>query len=386
MLANISILIINSSHKSIDIITSILKTKIRSKQRPNIACLSYEEFKDESNLKSFIEAFVSKKMTECREIVENARRMKEFNQLEMWKNEVNKRRISSRMKNEAKNKLCMLKNEDINVLEAILDSPNENDFYLILFDVYDCEFVKSIASFERSSLVGLVNLYPRHEIDSYEGMLNQESFWKKLLRMKYNKHFENVAFIDMDVPVESSSILNLRSQIIYDQFCHFFYDFQESKSSYKKYYEHLEIHDVNCQQQDNDNDFKQFQKRLNEIPSVMLSIEDIYEAIIEQIAKDDINTIVGINSDFMLNENSMRKFMEIEAYGKRFYDINDTWRKGYAENPNFYTQKIHKLEESCSDIWNNIDTQQSIEHKQILFYFMNKIIAHLTCNGKGKVF
>ena len=187
------------------------------------------------------------------------------------------------------------------------------------------------------------------------------------------KDFDNVAFIDLDVPVESNYILQLRSQLIYDQFCYFFYDFKHLKLSYEKYCEHLIIRAINVKK--DVNDFQQLQKRLNQIPTRILEVDDIYQAIIEQIVQDE--------SSFMM-KNSMGKFMEIEAFGKKIYDVNDKLRKGYAENPNFYSQKILNLEHLLGDMWKNVDTQQSIEQKQIQNYFMDKIVKYLKCDEKGK--
>jgi hypothetical protein len=207
------------------------------------------------------------------------------------------------------------------------------------------------------------------------GTEKSQDFWLKLLKTKYLKDFDNVAFIDLDVPLESNYILNLRSQFIYDQFCYYFYDFEHLKLTYKKYCERLIIHDINIK---NDaNDFQQLQKLLNQLPNTILEVDDIYEAIIKQIVQDD--------SSFMMNH-FMGKFMEIEAFGKKIYDVNDKLRKGYTENPNFYSQKILNLEHTLGDMWKNVETQQSVEQKQIQNYFMDKIVKYLKCDEKGKNF
>jgi hypothetical protein len=293
-----------------------------------------------------METFVCKNLSECRDVIEKMRKKNEFNQLEVWKNEVNKRRLSSRMKN----KLCVLKSE--HEKSMILDSSNDDDFYLILFDVYDCETIKSIASFERSNLMGLINLFPRNENYCLKDSEKSYSFWLKLLTVKYVKDFDNIAFIDLDVPVESNYILN-------EQYC-----------------QHLMIHEINVKK--DVNDFQQLQKRLNQIPHTIIKVEDIYEAIIEQIVQDE--------SSFGMVKNSRGKFMEIEAFGKKFYDVNDKLRKGYTENSNFYSQKIEKLKDVWGDVWKQVDTQQSIEQKQIQNYFMDKIVKYLKCDEKGKNF
>lgn len=382
MLSNISILIVNSSHDSIDSLTAILKAKILSKQRPNVTCLSQhdDKFSVVESLKEYLETFVSERVTECQNAIEHARKINEFNQLEMWKNELNKnnkKRQSNtskkRSRNEVENK-CTKNFRDSNIVDLILDSPNEHDFYLILFDVYDCDVIKAIAMLDDSLLLGVVNLHPRGNV-KLQGVPKSVKFWQQLLVEKYKKSFENVAFIDMDVPVQSNYMLNIRSQLIYDQFCYFFYDFEHLKTTYNRYIENLVVRQVEVARVDN-NDLKMLQKRLDAIPWTILSVDDIYEAIIEQIAQ-----VVVVDSK-MLSLKVMRKFMEIEAFGKRFYDMNDVWRKGYVENAEFYSYKIRRLEESCN-VWNNIDTQQSIEQQQILNYFMHKTVRHLKWPEKG---
>lgn len=66
------------------------------------------------------------------------------------------------------------------------------------------------------------------------------------------RDFDNIAFIDLDVPFESNYILKLRSQFIYDQFCYFFYDVEHLKLSYKHNYEHLIKHEINVEKDVND--------------------------------------------------------------------------------------------------------------------------------------
>lgn len=170
MTENISILIVNSSHESIDIVISILKAKISSEQRPYIACLSFNDFRDEIKIESFIHKFIVEKLEKSRKALKELKDKNEFNQLEAWLRDKSgkKRATTSGMRKSAalKSQLCMLKRNGSQ--EVILDFPidqNEIELFLILFDVYDCDAVKSIASIEqgnRAALMGIINLYPRN--------------------------------------------------------------------------------------------------------------------------------------------------------------------------------------------------------------------------------
>lgn len=104
----------------------------------------------------------------------------------------------------------------------IIDFPTEHQstkLFSILFDIYDCEILKSDVAID-SSFKALVNLFPRNPHYDNELSIKSEEF---LTLMKY---FDDVAFLDLDVPIESAFTLKLRSKLIYDQFCHFFTTFR----------------------------------------------------------------------------------------------------------------------------------------------------------------
>lgn len=167
MTENISILIVNSSHESIDIVISILKAKISSEQRPFIACLSYDDFRDEiknENFERFIHKFIAEKLDGSRKAQKKWKDKTEFNQLEAWLRDKNGKKRATRKSETLKSQLCK-RNE---LQEIILDFPineNEIELFLILFDVYECDAIKSIASFQQANggaLIGIINLYPRY--------------------------------------------------------------------------------------------------------------------------------------------------------------------------------------------------------------------------------
>lgn len=146
----VSILIVNSSHASLDIVVSILREKISSEQRPHISCLSFDEIKSDG----FIQKFTVEKLNRRREILEKLRERNEFNQLEAWQS------ASKKAKSSRKSQSCMLKRDELR--EIILDFPtNDVELYLVIFDVYDCDAIKSIALAAQNNLLGIVNLYPR---------------------------------------------------------------------------------------------------------------------------------------------------------------------------------------------------------------------------------
>lgn len=171
MFENISIFIVNSSHASVDGIISTLKAKILSEQRPHITCLSYDDFSNEienENFDSIFREIIRKRLDQSRTTVEKLKQRNEFNQLEFWKhdtkhttNKIKKDRKTMTMKNQS----CMLKRDELR--EIILDFPVENkiELYLILFDVYDCNAIKSISNIiqrENECFIGIVNIYPRN--------------------------------------------------------------------------------------------------------------------------------------------------------------------------------------------------------------------------------
>lgn len=192
--------------------------------------------------------------------------------------------------------------------------------------------------------------------------------------------FDKIAFIDFDVPEFSPNMLKIRSQLIYDQFSHFLYDFElDIKSGHREFLKCLNIHEV-ILDVTNSKELKQLEKQLNEIPLCMLTIEKIYEALLE--------TIAPLNDVHLMNE-QLRQSFEIAAFGKTFRDMTDKWQRGCYENFKIYSNEVLKLESLLHDIfWRSAETV-SIERRQILNYFMEKIAKYLRASGneegrKGK--
>jgi hypothetical protein len=382
-----SIFVVNSSDTCADFVASILKTQIRSEKRPYFACLSYDEFKDEINVGNFFENFVNNKLMQCRKALAESNQLNEFNQLEAWKVEVSSRakeeralnRIRSDFENQSK---ILMKCKGI-----IVDFPIHSDveLYLILFDIYNCSTLKSIASLHSPSmsLEGIINL---HSQQHHNSIIKFESFWHELLSIKFHNDFNNVAFLDMRVPVESNCVLDKRSQLIYNQFCHYCYDFDNLKCKYKQFYESLNIIELPKLGNNHEEELRQLQNHLNEIPHSMTTIEYILDAIVNEIEQTTSTSfILQFHDDKDEIKNSCNP-VKIEIFCKTFFDMNDTWQRAYDENPNFYTHEIHKLEHSFSeDIWqhNNIATI-SIERREILNYFMNKILRYIESVAGGK--
>jgi hypothetical protein len=106
-----------------------------------------------------------------------------FNELDEL--ELRKPKKSNRIKDDFKSKSSMMKLDCARNL--IIDFPAEHQstkLFLILFDVYDCEAIKSVATIE-SSFKALVNLFPRNS--HYNGNeLNELSIksqsWHDLLQ------------------------------------------------------------------------------------------------------------------------------------------------------------------------------------------------------------
>lgn len=171
MFENISVFIVNSSHASVDGIVATLREKILSEQRPYIACVSYDDFRDEVKNQNFENVFrdiITKKLETSRITLEKLQQRNKFNQLEFWKRDT--KRATNKIKKDRKtmtmrNQSCMLRRDELQ--EIILDFPEENkiELYLILFDVCDCVAIKTISDIiqrESESFMGIVNFYPRN--------------------------------------------------------------------------------------------------------------------------------------------------------------------------------------------------------------------------------
>lgn len=209
--------------------------------------------------------------------------------------------------------------------------------------------------------------------------VKNEAFWQELVRLKFEDHsFDKIAFVDLDVPVASPYILDIRSQLIFDQFAHFIYDFElDIKRKYIEYCSRLSVHEVIWHAADG-GDLKQLEKCLDEIPICMLTTERIYEALLEIIAP-------AIASRPSSRQQSRKPF-EIAAFGKTLRDMTDKWRCACDENFKEYSNEISKLESLLHDIiWRSKETV-SVERRQILNYFMEKIAEYLGENNEGGIF
>jgi hypothetical protein len=192
----------------------------------------------------------------------------------------------------------------------------------------------------------------------------------------------------LDVPVESAYILNFRSQLIFDQFSHFIYDFEGIKSAYRDYCERLNVLNVHIDTAAADGrELKQLERHLNELPLCMLTVERIYEALVEQISSlgDDQSGNAGDGGGrrkSSLSKQSRRCF-EIAAFGKVFRDMTDKWKRGCEENPAIYSKEVVEMETRLHDIiWRSAATETSIHRRQILNYFVDVLAGELS--GKGE--
>lgn len=360
--SNVSIIIVNSSDSDLDGVKSVLQSKIESGQRPFIACLTSDRIGQASNPQDFVWEFISEQLEKCQITMEKSQQIESFNQLESWKKEIEmrsekKQPSSSRIKGGIKNQLGT---ERDGAQKIIVDFPPVHEsikLYLILFDVYECGIIKSLASID-SSLIAIVHLHPRGD---KKHAIKSEAFWEELLREKHTKAFERVAFLDLDVPVESAYMLSLRSHLIYDQFCHLFYDIEDIKSRYKKFYERLVIAEINV---DSSGDEDGLRKRLDEIPESMMTVEAIYAAIVDQISAENGS-----------RKSSLRKRFAVDIFEKKFCDVNDEWRDAFDKSPDFYAAEVEKLESSLR-LWDDFE-KVSVEKRQLLNFFMGKLMKIL---------
>lgn len=376
----VSIIIVNSSNFSIDALTSVLITKIASGQRPHVACLKQEELHQASNLKVFIKTCIDERLENRRIVLEKSKQIKDFNQLDEWKKEAEsiksrkgKEKSSSRgIKDGIRNQSTAMKRDCAQ--NAIIDFPLEYEsikLYLILFDVYDLKLIKALASLD-SSLKTIVNLYPRDAHNEGDPIRNEE-FWEKLLAEKSTEAFKDVAFIDLDVPVESHYIVNLRSKLVYDQFCHFFYDIENVKSSYKTFCERFDIVEINVESVASVDDLDGVKRRLDQIPESLITVEVIYGAILDQIANDEKET---------RKSSLKRQFpFQVEVVGKVFTDLNDAWGGVFEESPSFYSEQIEKLADALH-MWDGVETIP-LEKRQLLNHFMGKLLKALEAECEG---
>jgi hypothetical protein len=213
--------------------------------------------------------------------------------------------------------------------------------------------------------------------------VKNESFWQELVRLKFeDPSFDKIAFVDLDVPAELSPyILNVRSQLIYDQFAHFIYDFElDIKSKYREYCSRLVVHEVILDAA-SEKELKQLENKLNEIPICMLTVETIYDALLETIAP--LNDVQKSTNRHSLSLQSRKPF-EIAAFGKTFRDCADKWQSGWKENFKIYSNEIFRLESLLHDIIWQSTSAISIERRQILNYFMGKIAENLSASGDEK--
>lgn len=184
--------------------------------------------------------------------------------------------------------------------------------------------------------------------------------------------FADIAFLDLDAPIDSKNILNIRSQLLFDQFSHFIYDFEVIKKIYRDYKKRLNVCEINCEMTANTQELKQLEKNLDEIPFCMLNVERIYETIVEQISNIS-NDKLDITTKSTSESKASRKSFEIAAFGKTFRDMTDKFRRVSDENSKIYSDEIIKLEmEVYEKIWRTSETI-SIERRQILNYFMGKV-------------
>lgn len=93
--SSVSIIILNSSHPSIDDVTSVLKSQIDSGQRPHLSCLSADQI-EVPNVVELLKSFIASQSEKFAKAMEKERQIEDFNQLDEWKRELEMKKIKKK--------------------------------------------------------------------------------------------------------------------------------------------------------------------------------------------------------------------------------------------------------------------------------------------------
>ena len=364
-----ALFIVNCSSDSLLTLTDVLRNQIATRQRRFIACLTENDFEglsEQAEIQGFLKKFISNEIDTNYELDLKIQQKKNSNLLDVWKKEIDKevkKRKSSLNKIEPKTNLTK-RNDICSGIKYILDCPEEYDsikLFLVLINVYNYNVVKAAVSMD-SSFKTIINMYPRYVEETEKLSEEATNFWNELIANKFTKEFENLAFIDLDAPGDVSAyLLELRKSLIFNQMSYLFYDIEDIKSQHQMFLKSLEI--IELELESPDKDLKELNQRLQYFPEQFISVELIFEMIMDQICEEPVQDLVNVSetNPFILN-----------SFQKEFYDMNDSlFQLLGPNNKNIYTFEMEKLKDKFT-FWNNVPSVENDE-RRILNYFLGKI-------------
>ena len=366
---NVALIIVNCSSDSLTTLTDVLRDKIATRQRRFIACLTEDDFGDlteQAKIQDFLKTYITTEIETNYELNIKIQQKKHLNLLEVWKKESEKngrKRKSSFNKDEKITSL--IKCDEIGSgIKYILDCPEEFDsieLILVLINVYNYDVVKAAVSMD-SSLKTIINMCPRYMEETENISEQSANFWNQIIANKQLKDFENLAFIDLDAPANVPAyLLELRKSLIYNQMTYLFYDTEDIKYHYQMFLQKLDL--IELQLESPVKDLEELNQRLDYFPSQFITVELIFEIIMDQICDDEprLDDFVPETDPFVLN-----------SFDKVFYDTNDSLFKLLGpNNKKIYNLEIEKMKNKF-EFWKNVPSVGDDE-RRILNYFLAKI-------------
>ncbi|CAO1442405.1 unnamed protein product [Diamesa tonsa] len=358
-----ALLIVNCTSDSLLALTDVLRVQINSRQRRFIACLTDDDFAGltgQAEIQDFLKTFISNEIDTNYELDLKVQQKKNLNLLEVWKKELDKDvKKRKSLTNKVEPKTNFIKHN-----KNILDCPEEYGsikLFLVLINVYNYNVIRAAVSMD-SSFKTIINMFPRYVEETEKISEDATKFWNEIVANKFTKEFENLAFIDMDAPANVPAyLLELRESLIYNQMCYLFYDMEDNKSNYQMFLKRMEI--IELKSESPDEDLEQLNQRLQHFPEQFISVELVYEMIIDQICEEPFNDLVNVSetNPFILT-----------LFEKEFYDMNDNLFKLLGpNNKKNYTLEIKKQRDNLI-FWNNVPLVED-EERRILNYFLIKI-------------
>ncbi|CAO1441503.1 unnamed protein product [Diamesa serratosioi] len=364
----VALVIVNCSSDSLKALADILRDQIATRQRRYIACLSEDDFSgltEQTEIQDFLKRYISNEIKTNYELDLKIQQKKNLNLLEVWKKDLEKDEQKRKsISNKVQPKTNLIKRNEISTgIKYILDCPEEFELiklFLVLINIYNYDVVKASVSMD-SSFKTLINMYPQF-VEETENISEQSNnFWNQIIANKFTKDFENLAFIDLDGPANVPLyLLELRKSLIYSQMSYLFYDIEDIKSHYQMFLKNLEL--IELELENPDKDLEELNQRLDNFPQQFISVELIFEMIMDQIC-EPLNDLDGIPEidPFILN-----------SFKKEFYDMNDSLFKRLGPNNKMiYTLEIEKMKNKLQ-FWNNVTSIEDDE-RRILNYFLIKI-------------
>lgn len=358
-----SLLIVNCSSDSLLALTDVLRVQIASRQRRFIACLTDKDFAgltEQAEIQGFLKTFISNEIDTNYEMDLKIQQKKQLNLLDVWKKDLDKdvkKRKSSL--NKVEPKINFIKR-----IKYILDYPEEYGslkLFLVLINVYNYNVVRAAVSMDLS-LKTIINMFPRYAEEPEKISEDATNFWNEIVANKFTKEFENLAFIDLDAPPNVPAyLLELRKSLIYNQMCFLFYDIEDLKSHHQMFLKKMKI--IELELESPGRDLEELNQRLKHLPEQLISVELIYEMIMDQICEESIFDLVNVSATdpFILT-----------LFEKEFYDINDSLFKLLGpKNKKNYTFEIKKQRDKLT-FWNDVPLVEDDE-RRILNYFLIKI-------------